>query len=62
MFDDVGGLPLESWWRGPHIRPAARLEMAIHLPDAVESLHVRGVMHRGVRPEPVRVAPDGGAA
>ena len=62
VFDDLGSLPLAVWWRGADLTPAKRLEMAIHLARAVESIHARGVMHRAVRPEHVLAAPDGGAA
>lgn len=33
--------------------------MAVHLAEALESVHARGVMHRALRPEHVLVSPDG---
>ncbi|MGE4142982.1 MAG: protein kinase [Planctomycetota bacterium] len=55
----VGGRPLGAVWRAHELSRGERLRLFVRICEGVEHAHVRGVVHRDLKPEGVLVTPDG---
>ncbi len=59
VMDYVAGLPLDAHVAHLGLSRQAMLDLFVQVCDAVNAAHLRGVIHRDLKPGNIRVTPDG---